>query len=288
MCLKPAGGPGRPPRGAAACAEMMNGKRIVVVLPAYNAARTLEATVAELPDTIDETILVDDKSGDETVAVAQRLGLTVVEHQENRGYGANQKTCYATALARRADVVLMIHPDYQYSPMLATAMASMVAFGEYDLALGSRILGGQALRGGMPLYKYVSNRLLTGFENALLGARLSEYHTGYRAYSRELLNALPLERNSDDFVFDNQVLAQAIVLGARIGEISCPARYFPEASSIDFGRSMAYGLGVLKTCVQARMALWRWSRSALFEFPAFEPGTRVPAAGEAAPPERLR
>jgi glycosyltransferase involved in cell wall biosynthesis len=267
---------------------MINGKRIVVVLPAFNAARTLEATVAELPDTIDETILVDDNSGDETVAVARRLGLTVVEHPENRGYGANQKTCYATALARRADVVLMIHPDYQYSPLLATAMASMVAFGEYDLALGSRILGGQALRGGMPVYKYISNRLLTGFENALLGASLSEYHTGYRAYSRELLTALPLERNSDDFVFDNQVLAQAIVLGARIGEISCPARYFPEASSINFRRSMVYGVGVLKTCLQARLALWGLIRTSIFEFSAFERKPRVSLPPEAAPPNKLR
>jgi glycosyltransferase involved in cell wall biosynthesis len=245
---------------------MLNSKRIVVVLPAYNAARTLEATVAELPECVDESILVDDQSSDDTVAVARRLGLTVIQHDRNRGYGGNQKTCYAAALERGADVVVMIHPDYQYSPLLATAMASMVAYGMYDLALGSRILGGQAMRGGMPKYKFISNRLLTMFENVMLGAHLSEYHTGYRAYSKELLRALPLERNSEDFVFDNQLLAQAIVLGARIGEISCPARYFPEASSINFRRSVRYGLGVLKTSVEGRMVKMGVSTPPLFQF----------------------
>jgi len=233
---------------------MINSKRIIVALPAYNAARTLAATVAELPETVDEVILVDDQSSDETVTLARQLGLTVVVHDENRGYGANQKTCYATALAHGADIVLMIHPDYQYSPLLATALASMVAYGVYDIALGSRILGGQALRGGMPVYKYISNRALTVFENVMLGASLSEYHTGYRAFSRQLIESLPLEENSDDFVFDNQMLVQAIVLGSRIGEISCPARYFPEASSINFGRSVRYGLGVMAVAVQGRLA----------------------------------
>jgi glycosyltransferase involved in cell wall biosynthesis len=248
---------------------MLNSKRIVVVLPAYNAARTLEATVAELPECIDDSILVDDSSSDDTVAIASRLGLSVIRHERNRGYGGNQKTCYAAALERKADVVIMIHPDYQYSPLLATAMASMVAYGMYDLALGSRILGGRALANGMPVYKFVSNRLLTIFQNLMLGAHLSEFHTGYRAYSKELLHALPYEGNSDDFVFDNQLLAQAIVLGARIGEISCPAHYFPEASSIKFRRSVTYGLGVLRTSVDGRLATMGVSRSALFKFRDF-------------------
>jgi len=246
---------------------MINGKRIVVVLPAYNAAKTVEATVRELPELVDETILVDDHSHDETVAKARQLGLTVHVHERNRGYGGNQKTCYAQALAAGADVVVMTHPDYQYSPLLVTAMASMVAYGVYDLALGSRILGGGALRGGMPKYKYVANRALTTFQNLLMGAHLSEYHTGYRAYSKELLNSLPLEKNSEDFVFDNQILAQAILLGARIGEISCPTRYFPEASSINFRRSFIYGLGVLKTAMEFRLAKWGLARPPLFEFP---------------------
>jgi glycosyltransferase involved in cell wall biosynthesis len=245
---------------------LINGKRIVVVLPAYNAEKTLEATVRELPDLVDERILVDDHSDDETVAMARRLKLTVVVHSQNWGYGANQKTCYAKALAAGADVVVMIHPDYQYSPLLVTAMASMVASGVYDLALGSRMLLGGALKGGMPFYKYVSNRFLTVSQNLMIGAHLSEYHTGYRAYSRALLEALPLDKNSDDFVFDNQLLAQAVMYGARIGEISCPTRYFPEASSINFRRSTIYGLGVLRTSVQFVLAKWGISRAGIFEF----------------------
>jgi glycosyltransferase involved in cell wall biosynthesis len=247
---------------------MINGKRIVVVLPAYNAEKTLEATVAELPDIVDERILVDDQSRDATVAMARRLGLMVEVHGKNSGYGANQKTCYAKALANGADVVVMIHPDYQYSPRLVTALAAMVAFGVYDIALGSRILNGGALRGGMPLYKYLSNRFLTAFQNLLLGQSLSEYHTGYRAFNRNLLEALPLERNSDDFVFDNQILAQAVFFGARIGEISCPTSYFPEASSINLQRSVVYGLGVLKTAVQFRLAKWGWAHPEMFRFEA--------------------
>ncbi|HLK68358.1 MAG TPA: glycosyltransferase family 2 protein [Bryobacteraceae bacterium] len=245
---------------------MINGKRIVVVLPAYNAEKTLEATVRELPELVDDCILVDDQSRDQTVAVARRLGLQVVVHEQNRGYGGNQKTCYSTALDRGADVVVMIHPDYQYSPLLVTAMASMVAYGVYDLALGSRILGNGALRGGMPVYKYFSNRALTIFQNFLLGARLSEYHTGFRAYDRKLLLALPLARNSDDFVFDNQILAQAVLFGAKIGEISCPTRYFPEASSINFRRSTVYGFGVVKTSLQFRLAKWNLTHSPIFQF----------------------
>jgi len=262
---------------------LINGKRIVVVLPAYNAERTLEAVVRELPDLVDERILVDDYSGDETVAMARRLNLTVEVHDMNRGYGANQKTCYAKALASGADVVVMTHPDYQYSPLLVTAMASMVAYGVYDLALGSRILGGGALRGGMPLYKYISNRFLTISQNLLIGAHLSEYHTGYRAYSRELLSALPIERNSDDFVFDNQILAQAVMFGARIGEISCPTLYFPEASSINFRRSSIYGLGVLRTSWQFLLAKWGISRAPIFQF-----STREAKGGTAPAPANPR
>jgi len=246
---------------------LIRGKRVAVVLPAYNAAKTLEATVRELPRIVDDCILVDDHSTDETVELARGLNLTVVVHEKNRGYGANHKTCYRKALDSGADVVVMVHPDYQYSPLLVTAMASMVAYGVYDLALGSLILGGGALQGGMPFYKCVANRVLTGFQNYMTGSRLSEYHTGFRAFSRELLLALPLEKNSDDFVFDNQVLAQAIFLGARIGEISCPTRYFPEASSINFRRSTLYGLGVLKTSIGFRLARWGFTHPAMLRLP---------------------
>ena len=233
---------------------MINGKRIVVVLPAYNAERTLEATVRELPDTVDECILVDDRSSDQTVALARRLGLTVIVHERNRGYGGNQKTCYAAALDLGADVVVMIHPDYQYSPRLLPAMAGMVTSGHFDCVLGSRILGVGARKGGMPLWKYVANRSLTLVENVLLGYKLSEYHTGYRAFSRRLLESLPLEENSDDFVFDNQMLAQVLWFGFDIGEVSCPTRYFSEASSINFRRSVRYGFGVLGTALEFRLA----------------------------------
>jgi len=229
---------------------MINGKRIAVVFPAYNAEKTLEATVRELPDLVDIRILVDDHSSDRTLEVAHRLGLQSFVHNRNYGYGRNQQTCYREALAAGADVVIMVHPDYQYTPLLATAMASMIAYGVYDVVLGSRIIGGTALRGGMPLYKYVSNRLLTAFENLFLGVKLSEYHTGYRAFSREVLIRLPLRENSDDFVFDNQMLAQCVYFGFRIGEVSCPTKYFKEASSINFRRSVQYGLGVLGTTLQ--------------------------------------
>jgi glycosyltransferase involved in cell wall biosynthesis len=260
---------------------LINGKRIVVVLPAYNAERTLEVTVRELPDIVDERILVDDHSSDATAEMARRLGLTVEVHPQNRGYGGNQKTCYAKALEAGADVVVMLHPDYQYEPLLVTPMATMIAYGVYDLALGSRILGGGALQGGMPVYKYIFNRLLTLFENIMLGAKLSEYHTGFRAYSKELLRALPLEFNSDDFVFDNQVVAQAVLLGARIGEISCPTKYFPEASSINFRRSAVYGLGVLRTSIQFRLAKWGLSRANIFRIPeGWKATTGIPAASE--------
>jgi glycosyltransferase involved in cell wall biosynthesis len=236
---------------------MIGGKRVCVVMPAYKAEKTLERTVGEVDRMIvDDLILVDDASPDETVRVARELGLHHVVHPKNRGYGGNQKTCYAEALARGADVVVMLHPDYQYSPRLVPAMAAMVASGHFDCVLGSRILGVGALRGGMPLWKYVANRVLTATENLLLGYKLAEYHTGYRAFSRKLLETLPLEENSDDFVFDNQFLAQALWFGFDIGEISCPARYFEEASSINFRRSVTYGFGVLGTALEFRLARW--------------------------------
>jgi glycosyltransferase involved in cell wall biosynthesis len=226
---------------------MIGGKRIAVVMPAYNAERTLEQTVRELSDVVDIKILVDDSSKDGTAELSRQLGVATFIHDANYGYGRNQQTCYREALKAGADIVVMVHPDYQYTPLLVPAMAGMVASGVYDMVLGSRILGGGARKGGMPLYKYVSNRLLTAFQNLFLGVKLSEYHTGFRAFSRELLEALPLEENSDDFVFDNQMIAQAVMFGFRIGEISCPTKYFKEASSINFTRSLKYGLGVLAT-----------------------------------------
>jgi glycosyltransferase involved in cell wall biosynthesis len=229
---------------------MINGKRLAVVLPAYNAEKTLEATVGELPDMVDVCLLVDDHSSDRTVEIARKLGLQYFVHDQNYGYGRNQQTCYREALAAGADVVIMLHPDYQYTPLLVTAMASMVAYGVYDVVLGSRIIGGQALRGGMPVYKYVFNRMLTAIENLFLRIKLSEYHTGYRAFSREVLQRLPLLENSDDFVFDNQMLAQCAYFGFRIGEVSCPTKYFDDASSINFRRSVKYGMGVLLTSLQ--------------------------------------
>jgi len=245
---------------------MLLGKRIVVVMPAYHAGRTLEATWRDLPhDIVDQVVVVDDASDDDTVAVAKALGLDVILHPHNMGYGANQKTCYREAIARGADIVVMVHPDYQYDPRLVTAMAGMVASGIYDMVLGSRILGSGALRGGMPPWKYLANRMLTLFENVMLGAHLSEYHTGYRAYSRSLLDALPWQRNSDDFVFDNQILAQAIVGRYGIGEVSVPTRYFAEASSIGFRRSVRYGFGVVGTTLLAFLARTGIYRHRLFD-----------------------
>jgi glycosyltransferase involved in cell wall biosynthesis len=230
---------------AARAGIVIGGARVCVVLPAYNAAKTLERTVAEIPAEVDRVLLVDDASRDETVVLARRLGLETVVHPKNRGYGGNQKTCYRAALAGDADIVVMLHPDYQYTPKLVPAMAAMIASGHYDVVLGSRILGGDARRGGMPVWRYVANRGLTAVENLLLGAKLSEFHSGFRAFRRPVLETLPLDANSDDFVFDNQILAQALAAGFRVGEISCPTRYFAEASSIDFTRSVAYGFGVL-------------------------------------------
>ncbi len=236
-------------------------------MPAYNAEKTLQQTYDEVMENgeVDEIILVDDASHDRTVNLARTLEhLTVHVHKENRGYGANQKTCYRLALDAGADIVIMIHPDYQYTPKLMPAMICLIGNSLYECVLGSRILGGYALKGGMPLWKYVSNRALTLFSNILMGAKLSEYHTGYRAFSRKLLQRLPLERNSDDFVFDNQLMAQIIWLGVSIAEITCPTKYFREASSINFWRSVTYGLGCVATAITFRLAKMRLVRSALF------------------------
>lgn len=260
---------------------MIAGKSIMVVLPAYNAARTLRATYKDLPHTIlDHVLLVDDGSSDETVAVANQLGILTHIHGTNRGYGANQKTCYRMALESGADIIVMVHPDYQYSPRLVGAMAWMIASGEYDLVLGSRILGGTARSGGMPLYKYLANRMLTAFQNMMQGSKLSEYHTGFRAFSKQVLETLPLAENSDCYVFDNQVLAQALTFSFRIGEISCPARYFPEASSISFKQSIGYGLGVVKTSIE----FWAARRKLAHPKYLSDKGRRLTFPDPAAPP----
>ncbi len=249
---------------------MFHGMKIVVVMPAYNAARTIERTYKEIPlDLVDEVVVTDDASWDGTVEVAKRLGLRTLVHQTNRGYGGNQKTCYAEALRLGADVVVMLHPDYQYTPKLLPAMIGMITDGPFDVVIGSRVLGGRARAGGMPLYKYVANRLLTAIQNLLSGAKLSEYHTGYRAFSKEVLERLPLLENSDDFVFDNQMLAQILQAGFSIGEVSCPAAYFEEASSINFRRSMRYGLGVLWCSVQLFL-----QRHGIASFRIFDPAGR--------------
>src|SRR6266516_2034803 len=235
-------------------------------MPAYNAARTLRQTYEELPfDIVDEVLLVDDSSSGETVTVACKLYVTTFQHRTNLGYGRNQKTCYREALKRGADIVIMLHPDYQYSPKLVTPLAGMIASGHYDVALGSRILGIGALKGGMPRYKYVSNRFLTAVQNLMLGYKLSEYHTGFRGFSREVLESLPIEENSDYFFFDNEILAQAIYFNYHIGEISCPTKYFPEASSISFKRSVKYGLGVLLTSLKFRLQKMGLAKFRMFD-----------------------
>jgi glycosyltransferase involved in cell wall biosynthesis len=254
---------------------MLNNKKVVVVLPAYNAAKTLRRTVEEIPrEIVDEVILTDDASRDNTSELALELGLITIRHDHNRGYGGNQKTCYTAALARGADIVVMLHPDYQYTPKLVSAMASMIAYGEYDAVLASRILGRGALEGGMPLYKYVANRGLTFIENILIGHKMSEYHTGYRAWSREVLQRLPLLSCSDDFVFDNQMIVQALYFGFHVGEISCPTKYFKEASSINFRRSVTYGFGVLGTALDLPLKRWGLAKPA---FLADAPNQRLPA-----------
>jgi len=245
---------------------MLNGRRIAVVMPAYRAEKTLRRTFDAIPhEIVDHVILTDDASGDATANLARSLGIRTLVHDRNRGYGGNQKTCYLEALRMGADVVVMLHPDYQYEPRLVTPMASMISSGVYDMVLGSRILGGTARAGGMPLWKYAANRVLTAVENAALGSKLSEFHTGYRAYSRDALLTMPILANSDDFVFDNQLIAQAVALGMRIGEISCPTSYHHDASSISFGRSVRYGLGVLGT--SAAFVAWRMklARPRIFE-----------------------
>jgi len=270
---------------------MLNGKKIIVVMPAYNAAKTLARTVAEIPrGVVDEILLVDDASSDETAALARELGLTVFLHDANFGYGRNQKTCYREAMRHRADIVVMLHPDYQYSPHLIVPMASMIAYGGYDTVIGSRILGKGALEGGMPVYKFAANRFLTFVQNILIGYKLSEYHTGFRAFRSEVLESLPLESNSDDFVFDNEMLVQIIYQGFNVGEISCPTRYFDEASSINFSRSVRYGLGVLATSVKYRLARMGLASSITFGhrpakdaeyYRELEPETRKPVPAKA-------
>jgi glycosyltransferase involved in cell wall biosynthesis len=249
---------------------MIDGQKVVVIMPAYNAEKTLLKTYEEVPhDLVDEVILTDDFSTDRTVEVARRLDLTLIVHDENRGYGGNQKTCYSAALEAGADIVIMLHPDYQYTPKLISAMSHLIASGEYDVLMGSRILVKGALSGGMPIYKYIANRFLTLVQNLLVRHKLSEYHTGYRAFRRQVLEQLPLAENSDDFLFDNQIMAQTIYFGYRIGEISCPARYEPESSSINFRRSVRYGLGVLWTSCQFVL-----QRLGLARFPIFDPEGR--------------
>jgi glycosyltransferase involved in cell wall biosynthesis len=245
---------------------MLNNKSIMIVMPAYRAARTLTTTWEAIPhDIVDRVLLVDDASDDETVAIAHGLGIPVVLHESNRGYGSNQKTCYAMALEQGADIVVMLHPDYQYEPRLVSAMAGMISSGVYDVVIGSRILGGGALKGGMPLWKYFANRVLTAMENMMLGAKLSEYHTGYRAYSREVLQSIPWQKNSDDFIFDNEFLAQVILGKFRLGEISVPTKYFPDASSINFPRSMKYGFGVIRVALLGLLARTGVYRHSLFQ-----------------------
>ena len=245
---------------------MIKGKKVVVVMPAYNAEKTLRRTYDEIPkDIVDEVLLVDDFSQDYTVRTANELGIRTIAHTQNRGYGGNQKTCYTEALRMDADIVVMLHPDYQYTPLLITAMCSLLAEDVFDCVLGSRILGTGALEGGMPLYKYISNRFLTAVQNLIIGYKLSEYHTGYRGYTRDVLETLPLEENSDNFIFDNQVLAQIIYAGYRIGEVTCPTRYMDDSSSINFRNSFLYGLGVLKVSIQFRLQRWRVLNLSLFE-----------------------
>ncbi len=244
---------------------MLNGKRVVVVMPAYNAERTLLKTYAEIPKgVVDDVILVDDQSQDKTAEIARSLGIDTIVHSKNKGYGANQKTCYKEALRLKADIVIMVHPDYQYTPKLITAMASLIAEGLFDCVLGSRVLGVGALRGGMPRYKFIANRVLTLFQNLLLGYKLSEYHTGYRAFSRKVLETLPLENNDDDFVFDNQMLSQIVYAGYDIGEVTCPTRYMADSSSISLPKAVLYGIGVIKTSVAFRLHRWGFRRDRLF------------------------
>lgn len=245
---------------------MLNGKKVVVVLPAYRAALTLERTYREIPfDIVDDVVLVDDKSPDNTAEVAEQIGIRhVVRHTVNRGYGGNQKSCYAKAMELGADIVVMLHPDYQYTPLLIHSMAAIIAYEVYPVSFGSRILGKGALRGGMPMYKYIANRFLTMFQNILIGQKLSEYHTGYRAFSKDVIQSIDFSHNSDDFVFDNEMISQIFMNGFEIGEITCPTKYFEEASSINFSRSMKYGMGVLRVSLVHRLHKWGLLKSPLY------------------------
>jgi len=247
---------------------MINGKKVIVVLPAYNAAKTLEMTYNEIPmDLVDEVVLVDDNSSDNTVERGKELGIKhIVRHEQNKGYGGNQKSCYKKALELGGDIVIMVHPDYQYTPKLIASMAYVIANGLYPCVLASRILGKGALRGGMPWYKYVANRILTLTQNILVNYKLSEYHTGYRAFSKEILETLPLDNNSDNFVFDNQMLSQIIYKGFDIAEVTCPTKYFDDASSINIKNSSIYGLGVLRVSLVHRLCKWGLMKSALYDF----------------------
>ena len=257
--------------------SMVRGKKVVVVMPAYNAEKTLEVTFQEIPmDLVDEVILVDDKSSDQTAKKAEELGIQkVIIHPQNRGYGGNQKTCYQAALESGADIVVMLHPDYQYTPLLLEAMIFPIANGLFPVMLGSRILGTGALKGGMPMYKYIANRFLTAFQNLFMGQKLAEYHTGYRAFSKEILQTLPLEENSDDFVFDNEMLGQIAYAGFIIGEVTCPTKYFKDASSINFSRSVKYGMGVLRVSLSFRLNKWGLLKSRIFDL---KNGKKLPEA----------
>ncbi len=251
------------------CRPMINGRKVVVVLPAYNAAETLETTFKEIPmDIVDDVVLVDDASPDRTVEEGRRLGIRhIVKHDVNKGYGGNQKSCYRKALELGADIIIMLHPDYQYTPMLIHSMSYMIANDVYPVVLGSRILGKGALLGGMPIYKYISNRFLTLTQNILIDQKLSEYHTGYRAFSKEVVEAIDFEANSDDFVFDNQMISQIFMKGFEIGEVTCPTKYFEEASSINFSRSVTYGLGVLSTSLKHRLHMWGIRKDPIYSSP---------------------
>lgn len=249
---------------------MVNGKYVTVIMPAYNAEKTLRKTYDEIPrDLVDEIILTDDASNDRTLEIARQLNMKTLAHETNKGYGANQKTCYGEALQGQCDIVIMLHPDYQYTPKLITAMASLIAEDIFDVVIGSRILGNKAIAGGMPVYKYFSNRVLTFLENFIIKQKLSEYHTGYRAFSRKVLETIPILENSDDFVFDNEMLLQCLYFGFNVGEVSCPAKYFPEASSINFQRSVAYGLGVLHTALKYSL-----TKNGLKPYSIFNPAGR--------------
>jgi glycosyltransferase involved in cell wall biosynthesis len=247
--------------------KMIQNKRVLIVLPAYNAAKTIELTYKEIPmDYVDEVLLVDDKSSDDTINIAEKLGIKTISHHENKGYGGNQKTCYKYGLESGADIIIMLHPDYQYTPKLIPVLVEMLLTEEFDVVLASRILGGGAIKQGMPIYKYISNRFLTLIQNFLLGAKLSEYHTGYRAYKKEVLFSIPFELNSDGFVFDNELISQVLYKGYKVGEITCPTKYDSDSSSINFFNSLIYGLGCIQVSILYRLSKWNIFKASLFRF----------------------